>query len=366
MLSHSYFFENSQLLNLFVSAFDDAFVYRYDALTRKAKEKINVRYINGPKHRVLADLNDRAKNMTLPVVTIEQTTLQRDSTRIFNKDQFIYRTGLDNHTVSKIPTPIPVSMEVSVSIIAYFKEDLDQIIQNFVVNCNPYIIVSWKTPEEFELSFLEEIRSEIQWSGSVSYNNPKDLSPDTKWRISADTTFTIKGWLFKSYDQPHQAPIYKVTTDFIASTIGQDFCQDNYLASLSGDEMETVSISAYPTFTNVYYSTDSINIPLYEDLTIKKEFENRFLFYGKRFDWNNSWYLSANSALYTNFELISTAKSPFISAFKLPESWVEVESDNVARLTIPMNSLSGTGIGRFITANDAGWGSVGHSIVITT
>jgi hypothetical protein len=96
MNDYNYFFENSQLLNMFVAAFDDAFVYRYDARTRVAKEKIEVRYVNGPKHRVLLDLSDRAKTLTLPVVTIEQTSLARDPSRIHNKGQFIYRKQLDS------------------------------------------------------------------------------------------------------------------------------------------------------------------------------------------------------------------------------------------------------------------------------
>ena len=121
MRDYSYFFENSNLLNMFVAAFDDAFVYRYDAKTRQSKEKIEVRYVNGPKHRVLHDLTDRAKTLTLPVVTIEQTSLARDPSRISNKDQFLYRKQLDStNRLAKIPTPIPVNLTLDVNIICYF------------------------------------------------------------------------------------------------------------------------------------------------------------------------------------------------------------------------------------------------------
>ena len=132
MQDYNYFFENSDLLNMFVAAFDDAF--GYDARTRVAKEKIVVRYVNGPKHRVLHDLSDRAKTLTLPVVTIEQTSLERDPSRIHNKGQNIYRKQLDGtNRMATIPQPIPVNLTLDVNIICYFKEDLDQIIQNFVI-----------------------------------------------------------------------------------------------------------------------------------------------------------------------------------------------------------------------------------------
>jgi hypothetical protein len=57
--------------------------------------------------------------------------------------------------MAKIPQPIPVNLTLDVNIICYFKEDLDQIIQNFVVNCNPYIMVSWKIPEKFNMPFID-------------------------------------------------------------------------------------------------------------------------------------------------------------------------------------------------------------------
>jgi hypothetical protein len=363
MRDYSYFFENLDLTNLFVSAFDDAFVYRYDANTRTVKERIDVRYVHGPKHRVLHDLNDRAKTLTLPVVTMEQVSLTRDTTRILNKGEHFYRTGGSDKKIAKIPIPIPVNLEFDVSIIAYYKEDLEQIIQNFVVNCDPYIIVSWKTPEDFGMPFLDEIRSEIQWSGSVSYENPKDLSPDTKWRISANTSFTLKGWLFKSLDD-RQAPIYTVRTDFKTVGMSSRYIYDNY-PTLSANSLTTdvILVSAYPEFTNLYYSYGNLKLTIDDELTIDTNYQNSFLIYGKRFSYNNYWYLSSGEPnFYTNFELVSTAKYPLISAYNITE-FVNVESDNVARITIPSGVLSAAGEFKIITSNEAGWASHPESVI---
>ena len=340
---------------MFVAAFDDAFVYRYDARTRVAKEKIEVRYVNGPKHRVLHDLSDRAKTLTLPVVTIEQTSLARDPSRIHNKDQFIYRKQLDStNRMAKIPQPIPVNLTLEVNIICYFKEDLDQIIQNFVVNCNPYIMVSWKVPEKFNMPFIDEIRSEIQWSGDISYENPKDLSPDVKWRISASTSFTVKGWLFKDYNQI-QAPIYVVNADFHALPFSNRFCDYNLFDAISaeGVQSESVSISAYPEFTNYFIN----GIHQGDSLVVTELNDRNFQFYGKRFNYNNTWYLSGAydipELVYTE---IDTAKFPTISAYQLPENVITTVNDNIVTVSLSSNyfsNLSGNMV--FVSANDAGW-----------
>lgn len=355
MKQYSYFFENSQLLNLFVSAFDDAFVYRYDALTREAKERIDVRYVHGPKHRVLHDLSDRAKTLTLPVVTIEQTRLTRDLSRIQHKNNFIYRKQLDStNRMSKIPTPVPVNIELDVNIICYFKEDLDQIVQNILVNCNPYIIVSWKIPEKFDLPFIDEIRSEIQCSGDFSYENPKDLSPEVKWRVSANTTFTIKGWLFKDYDQ-NQAPIYVINTDFHALPVSNRFCDYNLFDAISAEGVQTdsISISAYPEFTNYFIN----GVHQGDSLVVTELNEKNFQFYGKRFGYNNTWYLSANTNISElEYVEISTAKSPTISAYQLPENVVNVVNDNIATISLSSNYFDNfTGDAIFISANNAAW-----------
>lgn len=353
MKDYSYFFDILDLCTSFVAAFDDAFVFRYDAITREAKEKISVRYIFGPKHRVLFDLNDRAKTLTLPVVTIEHVGLSKDNSRIANKNKFLYRPGGENNKISKIPMPIPVNLEVNVSIIAYFKEDIDQIVQNFVVNCNPYVIVPTKIPEVFGMPFLDELRNEIQWSGDVSYNNPKDLSPDTKWRISADTTFTIKGWMFKSYDS-REEPIYVVRTDFHNSDLKSRTYTDYYSLSDISILTDTILISAYPEFTNIYYASSGKNLPVYSDLDIKLDQNNGFLLLGKRFGYNNTWYLSGDVISTFEFEEVITAKHTTISAYKIPEEYLDVPTDNIATVNIPMNTLSG-GNFTIVTANSAGW-----------
>ena len=344
-------------MNLFVSAFDDAFLYRYDADTRKpGKERIDVRYIMGPKHRVLYDLNDKSKTLTLPVVTLQQKNLRRDSERVLNKGKIFNRLNLDGKSISKIPSPVPVSMDIEMSIITKFKEDLDQIVQNFVTQCNPYIIVSWKVPPEFGMDFIDEIRTEIQWDGDVSYESPDSINHDEKWRIMGNTTFTIKGWLFPGYENP-QGPIYYIDNIFnVSNLVDELYLYDNYnLLSATVGETETITVSATPTITNFFYVYGNMQLPITDTITIDGDLDNRFLFYGNMYDRNNTFYLSGADVEYTNFELVSTAKSPYISAYRISEDNIYVKNDEMVYITLSANTLSGNGNFKFIIANDAGW-----------
>lgn len=358
MRKYSYHFEQLDLITLFVAAFDDAFLYRYDAATREAKERVDVRYVFGPKHRVLHDLTDRSKTLTLPVVTIEQTGLSRDTARIHNKSKyFTQRTLDDTGKISKVPTPVPVNLSLTVNIIGKFKQDIDQIVQNFVAYCNPYIIAYWKVPEDFGMDFINELRSEIQWSGDISYDNPKDLSPDTKWRISAETTFTIKGWLFPPMEQ-QQEPIYTVRTEFQAVNLQNRVYTYDDFAALSGNEYQTevITVSAYPEFTNAFYSNGNIDFPIHQTLVINGQFNNEFKFYGKRFGYNNAWYLSSGETNFTtDYQMITTVNSPTISAYRISDSYVSVDSDNIVTITVPPSALSAWGEFKFVTSNECGW-----------
>ena len=370
MIKHSYHREQLDLLMLFTSAFDDAFVYRYDFNTKTPESKIQVRYIHGPKQRVIHDIVTKEKNITLPVVSIEQTGLSRDPDRVTHKYQNIYRPLLgDPSRVGKIPTPIPVTMDVKVAIIAKYKEDIDQIIQNFATVCNPYFVVSWKIPEEFKLDFTDELRVQIEWSGNISYTTPTSMGVDDKYRITADTTFTIKGWLFSSSQNP-EAPIYVVNTKFInQNLLSRVSGYDDYpKLSASYAESDTVMISAYPEFTNIYYYKSGTTVPIIQPTALNYKLRNTFLILGKRFDYNNTWYLSSQQTdTVLNFEEIKTAKFPIISAYKLPEDLIITHSDNSVSISLPNNFLSGFSDNfTIVTANSAGWTSSKYLFSIYT
>lgn len=352
------------MLALFVAAFDDCFLYRYTK-DRVSKEKISVRYEHGPKERTLLSLVDKAQTLTLPVVTIDQQSLARDPARVRNKDQYMYRPHSSDKNVARIPMPIPVNLGVNVSIICQFKEDLDQIVSNFVPYMNPYLEVSWKVPPEFGMDFVDEVRLEIEWDGTVNYETPKIVTNDVQWRIIGNTSFTIKGFLYKSDVNP-QATIYTVRSDFHSvnllerNPVYEDF---NSLSANSSNETDVILISAFPEITNYYYNLSGSTIPALSTVTVFSYNNNSFILYGKRFGYNNNFYLSSGTSnFYNNFELISTIKYPLISGYRLQDSEFQVYNDNIAVINLSANSLLSAGNFTIVTSNEAGWVATPHII----
>jgi len=372
----AYHFEIKDLLTQFVAAFDDTVISRFDK-NRNAKQNIDVRYVFAPKQRVMYDIVNKAQNLTLPVVAINLTSVTRDESRVFNKLSPSYLPGqLDENPnkASKFLMPVPVDLSVSMSIMTRYMADADQIISNFVPYNNPYIILSWKVPADFGADYEQEIRSEVLWSGDLNYSTPTDVTYSDKFRVVIDTSFTIKGWLFPE-PKDIQKTIYKIDNNFINVNLANriydpegkelDFAtyeQQGY-ATLSANNdtlpktyTETVTISGIPEFTNIFYATTGTFNAARGLTTILSSYDNSFILYGKRFDASNSYYLSSNvDNFHTNYQAITSAKSPTISGYRLDSSYYSTGNDNIVTLYFPASSLSTSGDFTIITANEAGW-----------
>ena len=57
--------------------------------------------------------------------------------------------------------------------------------------------MSWIVPTSQNLASNYEIRSEVLWSGDISLDYPIEVSGTQPARVIANTSFTIKGWLFR-------------------------------------------------------------------------------------------------------------------------------------------------------------------------
>jgi len=223
MRNTPYYFEVKTLISQFAAAFNDIIINRYDS-SGTIRDKVQVAYTYAPKQRVLHDLVNKGQEIKIPIVSIFYTGLQYDSTRVFYKDQTSYLSQVINNTdssslpFSKLLQPTPYNITINMSIICRFQEDLDQIISNFAPYSNPYIIISWKTPAAFT-QLPTEIRTEVEWSGSINVDTQPTLPDSQKQHIIATTSFTIKGWLFPYKATNDTAPIiYKVDSNFTAVT----------------------------------------------------------------------------------------------------------------------------------------------------
>jgi len=378
MKNRAFHFEIKNLLTQFVAAFDDTVISRFDK-NRNAKSNIDVRYVFAPKQRVMYDIVNKAQNITLPVVAINLDSISRDESRVFNKlnASLIPSTeSEDAGSSSKFLMPVPVNLEVSMSILARYMQDVDQIISNFVPYNNPYIILTWKVPEEYGANYDQEIRSEVLWSGNLNYSTPTDTTYSEKFRITVDTSFTIKGWLFPE-EKDTVGNIYKIDNNFIAvdlqnrifSPLDQQISNKTYTeqgyGALSGYDStvptnysETITVSGIPEFTNIFYTTSGVFEQLRSTTNVLSSQTNNFLLYGKALDYSNSLYISANKLnFFTDFQQITSAKLETISAYKLDDSLYNIATDNLVSISLPTSTLSGTGKFTFVTANEAGWAS---------
>lgn len=211
----------------FVSAFNSIIIDRYNK-DRVAQEQIQANFVYAPKERVIHDLVNKNQHLKLPVVAVSMNNVTRDNDRVFNKIPGFYISKAPSVSAGAVntnflPSPIPVNIGVTMDILTKFQTDMDQIISNFVPYNNPYIVISWKVPTSQNLADDLEIRSEVLWDGNISLSYPTDISGTEPYRVSATTSFTIKGWLFKKNSD---------------STVGNIFTVDQTFVPVSGFEYE--------------------------------------------------------------------------------------------------------------------------------
>lgn len=209
MKNQTYNKELKTLITHFIAAFDDIVIKRFDE-NGVAQSSINVSYVNAPKARVIYDIINKSKTPPpLPIVSVMVTDINRSAERQSDKHGALLR-DLDPtaHTYTSSKRPVPIDVTVSMSVIAKYQEDIDQILSNFIPYADPYIVITWKDPLNGQL-----IDSQIIWSGSVTFSNPIDLAPNSPYRITADTSFVIKGWFFKG-EADKIGKIHRINTSF--------------------------------------------------------------------------------------------------------------------------------------------------------
>ena len=218
MKNRYYGFELKDMIRQFVTAFNSIVINRYNR-SKTVIDELKVGFYYGPKERALHDIVNKAQSLKLPTIAVHYTSITRDTDRVFNKIPGFYYSkspsvsggSLDSDFLA---TPIPVNIGISMSIMTKFQTDMDQILSNFVPYNNPYIIISWVVPTSQNLSSNLEIRSEVLWDGSLTLDYPVEISGTQPARIIADTSFTMKGWLFKGASEDVKN-IFTIDQDFV-------------------------------------------------------------------------------------------------------------------------------------------------------
>lgn len=209
MQQYTYNWEVKDILTQFLHAFDGAIIKR----TTKfgiVGNNIAVRYVYAPKQRVLHDLINKAQHLTLPVVSFWISKVSRDPNRVFNKlEGQNFNEKYFSSESTRMLQPVPVDITVNVSILTRFQSDMDQIVSNFVPYSDPYFVISWTKYDEPNV----EIRSPVIWDNNLQMSYPVEQQPTNPTRVTCETTFVIKGWLFKNVANPI-GRIYKIDANF--------------------------------------------------------------------------------------------------------------------------------------------------------
>ena len=192
MQNYTYNKEVETLLTQFVTVLDGAIVKRIDENGVNHGE-IEVKYMYMPKGRIIHDIINVEQNITLPVVSISLNSLTRAADRQVNKRKGPLEYSSDG--AFKTHQPIPIDLDVNVSGICKYQGDVDQIVSNFVPYFDPYVVISWNVPNS-----NVRLNNKIEWSGSITYNYPSDITPKSHYRVGFDTSFKIEGWMYKKYD----------------------------------------------------------------------------------------------------------------------------------------------------------------------
>lgn len=219
MKNQYYGFELKDMIRQFITAFNSIVINRYNK-NKTVVDQLKVGFYYGPKERALHDVVNKAGSLKLPVVAVHYTSINRDPDRVFNKIPGFYFSQAPSVSggalySDHLKTPLPVNVGINMSIMTKFQTDMDQILSNFAPYNNPYIIMSWIIPTSQNLASNYEIRSEILWSGDISLEYPIEVTGTQPARVIANTSFTIKGWLFKGPDTEDTKNIFTIDQKFV-------------------------------------------------------------------------------------------------------------------------------------------------------
>ena len=354
----------------FANALNNIVINRYiDNSRADIEKKVNVRFVYGPKKRVLYSIINAAKTTTLPVVALDLKGFSHDPSRIFNKHSEFYDNVIYKGDNARYLTPTPIKLNYTVTVITRYRSDIEQICSNFIPFCNPYITVSLKVPEEFKLYSTQEIRSTITWDGGFNIDYPDPIANNQKSIFTANANFTMTGWLFKP-EQPPSKPIYSIDASFM----------DNLLEELD-DPFDAVHVDSYPVIqyttvngipqvsenpnftpgisniSELYIPSSSFTIPFSDAVKV-------FNFVGSGLNYNNTCILDGDKynlseiGEYEHFDTsnISTNKTP-ISIIKKGLNGINISkyvtcNNNVLSYSLPTNLKIGDY--KFITFNESG------------
>jgi hypothetical protein len=177
-------------------------------------------------------------------MALTMSSINYDAKRAFNKIEGF--TVAQNYTPNggDFPQPVPVEIALNLSILTRYQRDLDQILTCIFAYFYPYIIISYKHPD-----LGHEVRCKLEWNKAINLTYPLDIAGTQPYRIVADSTFTLQGWLYRNAYN-NSGIIHNIPMSFNA--VSALFDNYDYMHSLESDiTSDYLEISGRPFIHSV-------------------------------------------------------------------------------------------------------------------
>lgn len=188
----------------FLDVFNNIVIDRRDN-ANTIQQLIKVPAVFGNRSRILKSLENKNKTLKLPIIAINMNSVTRDSSRVADPKRGIALQAGPKWNYNMF-AGVPIDVSYSMSVITKYQEDMDQIYSNFAVFFNPDIYVVWPHPKHK----VDNIKSQVVWDGSWSIKTPDELGDEAPWRVTADTNFTYKTWIFPGMDEIPEEPYGRI------------------------------------------------------------------------------------------------------------------------------------------------------------
>lgn len=353
MNQYTYDFEVQTMSTVFMNAFSDIIIKRFD-VNKNERDGIKTRIVYAPKQRVLNDILNKDQNLQLPVIAVSIGGIARDESRVFNKILGTFHTPTNGAYSVHEQGVLPVDITYNVSIMTRFQQDMDQILSHILPYINPYFVVSWRTPSRPD----HELRSKVLWSGSANVQYPIELNANQAAKVTADLTFTFQGWLFK------QSELIPNIYTFSNSLVQAGMADYDTLMSAKSQGLSSLNSIKVDTFE---YSTIPPRPKFIEPIAIKSETIQDVTVWGNGVGTATNIYLSGSPVAhistrhnpFSSSSTLSVTNPPF-SGYKLPPSTWSINrlTDSIVFTTSPSSVLASRGRVDVIIENINGYGKL--------
>ena len=343
MREYNYNKEIKILLNQVLDAFGNLVVKRINESTGAEEDSVQVNLRYSPKSRTIQDIVNKNQHIQLPVMSLSIGGIAYDSSRTFNKIAGFYTDVPSATAFGKHYQPLPVILTLNLSVLSRYQNDLDQIITNLFTFFHPYIVISYTHPENGH-----EVRCVVQWDGNIPIQYPLDVAATAPYRITADSTFKVMGWIYRNFPNT-VGKIYKIDHNFQAVNKFEDYYAMEELKTPYVSD--NIVLSARPTVKQV--------VPY---ITLNGVSGNEFHIHGDMFHYLSALYVSASPAVYPNaYEIDYFADNPKLSATYPAFTGLSVENyeilgEKAVKFTLP--TPQDVGHIAVIAINEAGYGNL--------